>query len=98
MKTWFVSNLGDAMLAQDELDYIRSLASAACSGSDASAAKAVFMRHESEGQLHCDLKVYFSPAMIDTAQQVDATPCNRPSPEGLGLLVGEESSREKLFE
>ena len=31
---------------------------------------ALFIRHESDGRLHCEVKVYFSPASIVVARQI----------------------------
>lgn len=58
---------------------------------------AVFIRHESEGHLHCEVKAYFSPACVVVASAFDAEPCGRPTPIGLSLLVGSEGSWAVLF-
>ena len=97
MSVWFTRNLGDAMLAQEPLDRIHDLFLPAYEQADGSKEMAVFIRHESEGRLHCEVKVYFSPASVAVARAVDAEPCARPSPDGLGLLVGSEDSWSALF-
>ena len=58
---------------------------------------ALFMRHESEGRLHCEVMIYFSPAAADAAREVEANPCEKPSPVGLSLLGGAEASRPLFF-
>ena len=58
---------------------------------------AVFVRYESEGRLHCEVTVYFSPAAADLTKLVEARPCARPSPEGLSLLLGADASWATLF-
>lgn len=58
---------------------------------------ALFSRHESEGRLHCEVALYFSPAAAAVAQQFDAHPCARPSPQGLGLLAGDDACWPALF-
>ena len=58
---------------------------------------AVFIRHESEGRLHCEIMVYFSPASVAIAKGFDADPCEKPSPAGLSLLLGAEDSWQALF-
>ncbi len=97
MKCWFTSNLGDAMLAGESLEHIKELFLAAYETNDSRRERALFVRHESEGRLHCEVKVYFSPATDIVAKTVNATPCNKPSSDGLSLLVGSEESWSVLF-
>lgn len=97
MSTWFSRNLGDAMLAGDSLENIKTLFLAHHENSDASYEMAVFLRHQSEGRLHCEVHVYFSPAAVVVAKAVDAIACVRPSPHDLGLLAGSEESWSVLF-
>lgn len=58
---------------------------------------AVFTRNSSEGGLHCEVKVYFSPALASMAKAFGALPCTRPTSGGLSLLVGSEASWPVLF-
>jgi hypothetical protein len=58
---------------------------------------AVFMRHE-DGSLHCEWIAYFSPAAEEVAKAVEASPCGRPTKEGLKLLAGTEGCWMALFE
>jgi hypothetical protein len=97
MNCWFTSNLGDAMLAGESLEYIKEVFLAEYATNDSRKEQALFIRHESEGRLHCEVIVYFSPATIVVAKIVNATPCNKPSSDGLGLLVGSEESWTVLF-
>ena len=97
MGVWFTKNLGDATLAWEPLDRIRELFLSAYEKADGSKEMAVFIRHESEGRLHCEVKAYFSPASGVVARAVDAEPCARPSPDGLSLLAGSEDSWSALF-
>ena len=53
MTGWFAKNLGDAMLALDSLDRIETLYSSLYGRDDSHQNVAVFIRHESEGRLHC---------------------------------------------
>ena len=94
---WYRCNLGDAMLAGDALDRIKVLFAQAHANAGQPADMAVFMRHESEGRLHCELKVYFSPAAAELAQALGASPCPAPSRSSLGLAAGLEESWEELF-
>jgi hypothetical protein len=94
---WFSKNLGDAMLAGEPLGRLEELFSSAYVAAGRPQAMAAFIRHESEGRLHCEVKVYFSPAAIVVAREVAAEPCNRPASDGLGLLAGSEESWRTLF-
>lgn len=98
MSTWFTKNLGDAMLAYAELKQIEQLFTATISGKmHPPDEAAVFFRHESEGRLHCEVQVYFSPTAADVAAAVCARPCSKPSSDGLDLLIGSPSSWSLLF-
>ena len=97
MSIWFTRNLGDAMLAGESLDRIRALFFSEHAKANNSKEMAVFVRHESEGRLHCEVKVYFSPATVVVAEAFDAIPCKKPSSDGLGLLGGSEESWSVFF-
>lgn len=97
MRSWYTINLGDAMLATEQLGQIRSLFLSEYEKADAPKEMAVFIRHESEGRLHCEVKAYFSPASIHVATVVGANPCKQPARDNLGLLAGSEESWHILF-
>lgn len=97
MSTWFTNNLGDAMLAGEFLDQIEALFLVEYEKANNSREMAVFVRHESEGRLHCEVRVYFSPSTAIVAEMVDAVPCKKPSRDDLGLLYGSEESWSILF-
>ena len=97
MSDWFTKNLGDALLAREALDRIAALFVSEYGKTGCPAEAAVFLRHESEGRLHCEARVYFSPATLALAQTAGAAPCARPSPDGLSLLIGAEDSWSVLF-
>jgi hypothetical protein len=97
MRNWFLKNLGDAMLAGEQQDRIKQLFLSAYSDADSSKEMAAFIRYESEGRLHCDVKIYFSPMSIAVAKEVNAEPCGKPSPDGLSMLAGSEDSWMVLF-
>ncbi|MCW8900156.1 MAG: hypothetical protein OQK75_05945 [Gammaproteobacteria bacterium] len=100
MSAWFKKNLGDAMLATEQLDRIkkRFLSSYSdCNHSNASNSAAVFIRHESEGRLHCEVHVYFSPAAFSVANAVGAKRCKKPMPDDLSLLIGPEDALAIFF-
>jgi hypothetical protein len=97
MDTWYSKNLGDGMLAGEVLDRVKAMFETEHARAGCPAEMAVFVRHESEGRLHCEVRVFFSPATYALAKALAADPCRRPSPEGLGLLAGAEASWAGLF-
>lgn len=97
MRNWFSKSLGDAMLADEPLEYLEQCFLALLDNVDNPDEMAVFIRHESEGRLHCEVKAYFSPAAVVVARELGAEECAKPSPEGLSLLVGSEDAWLALF-
>lgn len=97
MNCWFTKNLGDAMLAGESIEHIKELFLAEYGTGKSSKEQAIFVRHESEGRLHCEVKAYFPPATIALAKAVNAAPCNKPCPSGLSLLAGSEGVKSVLF-
>jgi hypothetical protein len=95
---WFAKNLGDAMLASDALDQIRASYAATYVAAESRQGAAVFIRHESEGRLHCEVMAYFSPGAFSLAEAFDAVPCRRPSPGDLSLHAGPDDCWQDLFE
>jgi len=97
MTAWFVKNMGDAMLGWDSLDRIETLYTSLYGVDDGRRDIAVFIRHESEGRLHCEVMAYFSPDAFLLATALDAAPCVRPSKHDLSLHVGSEDCWQMLF-
>lgn len=95
---WSMCNLGDAMLAGESLERIRTLFLSEYGRTGCPSGVGIFFRHESEGRLHCELKVYFSPTAADIAHRVGAVPCHTPCKNGLGLLAGSEEVWSLLFQ
>ncbi len=94
---WFALNLGDAMLAGPELERIASACTEAWKQHGAPDSFAVYFRHESDGSLHCSVKIYFPPTATTIATTFGATPCNPPGADGLGLLAGSQTARDVLL-
>ncbi|ADE12400.1 hypothetical protein [Sideroxydans lithotrophicus] len=94
---WFTKNLGDAMLADAALTRLVALFALTYGKANSSPKIAVFVRHESEGRLHCEVKAYLSPDAAAMAKLVDAAPCKRPSTDGLSLLAGTNDCWPALF-
>ncbi len=97
MSAWFTKNLGDAMLAGEALAQLEAEFKATYGESGDYGRTAIFIRHESEGHLHCEVKAYFSPDAAAVAKAVDADPCAKPSQDGLSLLAGAEDAWRALF-
>lgn len=97
MHVWYSKNLGDAMLADEQLEQLRALFLPAWKMANCPHEMAIFIRHESEGRLHCEVMAYFSPACVEVAKTIGATPCRRPLQDSLGLLAGSDDSRSLLF-
>lgn len=85
------------MMAFEPLGHIEDLFRSAYRAAPHSKEVAVFIRHNSEGRLHCEVEVFFSPAAAFLAKALDAEPCARPAKNGLGLLIGAEDSWSALF-
>ncbi len=97
MSVWFRKNLGDAMLAFLVLDDVENICLSAHKKANCPNEMAVFLRHESEERLQCEIIVYFSPAMAHIAGELEATPCEQPTKYGLSLLVGAPIAWSLLF-
>ena len=97
MKTWFSKNLGDGLMACVPLGRIEDALTLIFEKADCPEDMAVFTRNSSEGRLHCEVYVYFSPALASMAKELGATPCSRPTISGLSLLAGSEASWTALF-
>nr|WP_051221606.1 hypothetical protein [Neptunomonas japonica] len=80
------------MLAAEALEHIQMLFLAAYKKAGSPDDMAVYVRHEAEGRLHCEVKLYFTPATHEVAEAISARYCPPPSPEGLGLLAGSETA------
>jgi hypothetical protein len=94
---WYKKNLGDAMLAEEALTQLAAQFLATYKQAGHPDKLAVFIRHESEGRLHCEVIAYFPPDTADLANGMDADPCARPSRDGLSLLAGSESAWRTLL-
>ncbi len=86
METWFRLNLGDAMLAGQELTRIQTRFSEYRESSPNKDNLQIYSRHESESSLHCELILYLTPSCNDFASQFNASTCRKPSPDGLSPL------------
>ena len=85
------------MLADDEQDRIQQHFLLAYAQAGEPKEMAAFIRHESEGRLHCEVKIYFSPMSVHVARSIDAEPCGKPSADGLSIFAGSQDSWPVLF-
>jgi hypothetical protein len=92
MRSWSCKNLGDGLMAWEPLREIEERFQSAFNEAGRPKDMALFMRHLSDGRLHCEVTVYFSPASVGLALELEAKPCDKPLPEGLSLLAGDEDA------
>lgn len=88
MAGWQVINLGDALMAATDLADLQERFAHAYRQRGCPADMALYVRHVSDGRLHCEVLVYFSPAAAAVAEAAGAVPCAPPAAAGLGLLAG----------
>ena len=86
--SWHVINLGDAMMADDDLADVKQRFARLYRQRGRPSDMALYVRHASEGRLHCEVIVYFSPGATAVAEEIGADPCPPPNSDGLGLLAG----------
>jgi hypothetical protein len=90
MATWYRKRLGDEAAALR----IQKLFSPMFAASGQPAAMAVFSRHDRHVN---ETTAYFSPSASRLAALFEATPCDKPPSDGIGLLVGAARSWEIFF-
>ena len=93
---WRSATLGDGMWAPTISAQIEKEFIAAFEAAGSPADMAVFTRSE-EGELHCEVIAYFSPAAQTLAMRFDTEPCGKPARGGLGLLAGDPRCWSILF-
>ena len=89
---WFTKNPGDALLAGEALSQREADFLSTHKDPGGRNKLAIFIRHETEERLHCELKACFSPNTVGLARKVDVIPCTRPSRSGLSLLVDSQAA------
>ncbi|UAW99413.1 hypothetical protein KEM63_05455 [Halopseudomonas nanhaiensis] len=83
--------LGDPMLVDAQVDALAREAIIRL-GSDAMLA----LRHESTGDLHCQVIAYFSPGADDWARSLGGRLCAAPMRSGLSVLAGDHRLLDTL--
>lgn len=97
MAGWHSRNLGDALMAHAEMERIEQRFRAVYAAAGRPSDMALFIRHVSEGQLHCDVILYFPPTTAELAVWAEAESCPRPVRPGLGLFAGPDEAWAVLF-
>lgn len=97
MTDWYSINPGDGLMSSEALKNIEDIFQSHYARAGMPAGMALFIRHETEGRLHCEVTVYLSPASIDVAQAIGAVPCVQPVPTNLSLLLGNVDCWKVLF-
>ena len=94
METWYCKTLGNGVAAVAPSRRIQEMFLPLFAASGQPASMAVFSRHDRKAN---KLTAYFSPRASRLAELCDAVPCDKPSSEGIGLLVGDARSWEIFF-
>ena len=89
MANWFYSNLGDAIMATESLVTIRRLFIESHAEKPNTEKRTIYFKHVSEGRLHCEVFVYFSPSAKPLAITFEASPCEQPFLSELGILISD---------
>jgi len=89
MAGWHKLDLGDAILAQAELQRIGEQVLRDRALREGSTA--VYVRHDTVASLHCHVTVFFGPDTGELARRLGATPCAPPPSDGLEDLLPHHS-------
>jgi hypothetical protein len=88
MNTWYSVDLGDGIAAYKPTEQIQEAFTAAyVLNRGATKGMAAFSRYDTERNI---VTVYFTPPAHQIAKVFNATPCEKPSIENLGLLIGDQ--------
>ena len=94
---WRRLDLGDATLADAAFARAAAAFAAFWERAGRPAGTGLFVRHESDGGLHCRLRLYYPPAAAGAAEEAGAEPCPRPEPGDLGIASGSPRAGDLLF-
>lgn len=94
MSSWYSKALGDGVAAAAPSMKILEAFSPLYIGAGQPGEMAVFSRYDLEANV---VTVYFTPAAAQLASLFAATPCEKPSGEGIGLLVGDARAWKAFF-
>jgi hypothetical protein len=94
---WFSLAAGDGVLSMSVCGQIEARFAPIYDTACRPAEMAVFKRHDFETSMHCEVRVYFSPAVESLARAFGAKPCAKPPRAGLELVAGESGCWQVLF-
>jgi len=86
METWYSKEIGDGIQAYQPSNQIQEVFTPFFIAAGCPHDMAVFSRYDLKRNI---VTVYFSPSACEIAKTFNATPCEKPSRSGLGLLVGD---------
>jgi len=92
--TWFSKALGDGVEAYAPSTRILDAFESVYMAADQPPNMAVFSRYELPSNI---VMVYFTPEAANLALTHGATPCEKPSSEGIGLLAGDYNAWQTYF-
>jgi hypothetical protein len=94
METWYRKTLGNGAAAFAPSLRIQKLFPPLFAASGQPSNMAVFSRYDRKAN---EVTAYFSPRACQLAALFSAIPCEKPSSDGIGLLVGDARSWEIFF-
>ena len=94
METWYRKTLGDGVAASAPSLRIQKMFAPMFAASGQPSSMAVFSRHDRKAN---EVTAYFSPRACQLAALFSAIPCEKPSSDGIGLLVGDARCWEIYF-
>ena len=94
MERWYSKALGDGVAASAVSMRIQQMFPPLFAALGQPSRMAVFSRHDRRANV---VTAYFSPAATQLAAFFGAAPCDKPSSEGIGLLVGDTRCWEIYF-
>lgn len=92
--SWYSKALGDGVDAHGPSAQIQEAFDPVYLAAGKPSNMAVFSRYDLRSNV---VTVYFSPPAKTLASAFDATPCERPSSEKIGLLVGDHNAWYNYF-
>lgn len=88
MNSWYELELGDAIIAQAEMERIRESYLRFKTTTGGNNIGTVHLQYRTFASLHCKVTAFFSPDASAFARHMGATACLAPSPQGLELFLG----------
>ena len=85
--TWHFLNCGDPTLCDHTVQDILQTYDNINRHTQLPPDAAIFSRHESSGDLHCELMLYFNPEATAVARAAGAAACAPPLPHGLSKII-----------